>query len=100
MSSGCNCIATVNEDRIFEPPLIAEIESIAGKIDPKSPQFIQLRKQVSQQCDPTTTGISLFKKIGQAASDDDIDRGLSILEKRLRLKDQTLDDYLNERTIH
>ena len=41
VSSGWAIAATVNEDRIFEPPLIAEIESIAGKIDPKSPQFIQ-----------------------------------------------------------
>ena len=100
VSSGWAIAATVNEDRIFEPPLTAEIESIAGKIDPKSPQFIQLRKQVLNSAIQRRLALAYLKKIGQAASDDDIDLGIIHLEKRLRLKDQTLDDYLHEQSIN
>ena len=92
--------ATVNEDRIYEGSLLAELESLAGDTPPGSVKYQQLRKQVLQRAIERRLALAYLEMINQRASADDVTLEILRLEKRLTLKNQRLEDYLQEKRIY
>jgi len=92
--------ARVNDDLVFESSLLAELKSLAGNIPEDSAAYQQIRNQVLQSAIDRRLALAYLKKISQHTSDDDIHLALIRLEKRLVLKNQTLDDYLAEKNIN
>jgi len=98
--TGNDVAAKVNDDLVFELPLLTELKSLAGNIPEDSAAYQQIKKQVLQSAINRRLALAYLKKISQHASDDDIQLGVIRLEKRLVLKNQTLDDYLSEKKIN
>ena len=98
--TGDEVAAKVNDDLVFELPLLTELQSLAANVPEDSAAYQQIRKQVLQSAINRRLALAYLKKISQHASDDDIQLGVIRLEKRLVLKNQTLDDYLSEKKIN
>lgn len=98
--TGNDVAAKVNDDLVFELPLLTELKSLAANIPEDSAAYQQIKKQVLQIAINRRLALAYLKKISQHASDDDIQLGVIRLEKRLVLKNQTLDDYLSEKKIN
>ena len=92
--------AKVNDDLVFESSLLTELKSLAGNVPEDSAAYQQIRNQVLQSAIDRRLALAYLKKISQHASDDDIHLEVIRLEKRIVLKNQTLDDYLAEKNIN
>ena len=98
--AGNEVAAKVNDDLVFEVPLLTELKSLADNIPEDSAAYQQMRRQVLQSAIDRRLALAYLKKISQHASDDDIQLGIIRLEKRLALKNQTLNDYLSVKKIN
>ena len=93
-------VASVNDDRIFEQPLLEELNLLAGDLAMNSPEYQRLRKQVLTSAIQRRLALAYLTQIDQAASADDIQLGVIQLEKRLALKQQSIEEYLQEKHIN
>ena len=89
-------IATVNDEHIYQGPLLAELKSLLDDTPTDSDAYQRLRNQVLNSAIQRRLALAYLERINQRASDDDIKLSVIRLEKRLALKKQTLNDYLNE----
>ena len=93
-------IATVNDEHIYQGPLLAELKSLLDDTPTDSDAYQRLRNQVLNSAIQRRLALAYLERINQRASDDDIKLSIIRLEKRLALKKQTLNDYLNEKQIN
>ncbi|MBA63142.1 MAG: hypothetical protein CMJ76_12355 [Planctomycetaceae bacterium] len=95
-----NVVATINQDRIYEGPLLAQLKSLAGDTPSDSDAYQRLRRQVLESAIQRRLALAYLEIINQRASHDDIQLEIIRLEKRLALKNQTVADYLQQKHIN
>jgi len=91
--------ATVNNQPIYASAIDTQIELLVPNLDRKSARYQNLRRDLLAKTIDRYLALEYLRHIKIAASNDDIQLAIIRLEKRLKLKQQSLDDYLREQDI-
>jgi parvulin-like peptidyl-prolyl isomerase len=91
--------ATVNHKPIYASAINAQIELLIPNLDHKSDRYQKLRRELLTKTIDRHLALEYLHHSKIAASNDDIQLAIIRLEKRLKLKQQSLDDYLREQGI-
>ena len=92
-------VATVNGKPIYASAIDTQIERLTPNLDRKSARYQKLRRDLLAKTIDRYLALEHLHKSKIAASNDDIQLAIIRLEKRLKLKQQSLDDYLQEQSI-
>jgi len=91
--------ATVNGKPIYASAIDAQIDLLIPNLDRKSTRYQKLRRNLLAKTIDRHLALEYLHHSKIAASNDDIQLAIIRLEKRLKLKQQTLADYLREQDI-
>ena len=91
--------ATVNGKPIYASAIDAQIELLIPNLDRKSARYQKLRLDLLTKTIDRHLALEYLHHSKIAASNDDMQLAIIRLEKRLKLKQQSLDDYLREQKI-
>jgi parvulin-like peptidyl-prolyl isomerase len=91
--------ATVNDKPIYASAIDTQIELLIPNLDRKSARYQQFRRDLLAKTIDRYLALEYLHHSKIAASNDDIQLAIIRLEKRLKLKQQSLDDYLREQNI-
>ena len=91
--------ATVNNKPIYASAINAQLERLVPNLDHKSDRYQKLRRELLAKTIDRHLALEYLHHSKIAASNDDIQLAIIRLEKRLKLKQQSLDDYLQEQDI-
>ena len=91
--------ATVNGEPIYASAIDAQIELLIPNLDRKSARYQKLRCDLLAKTIDRYLALEYLHHSKIAASNDDIQLAIIRLEKRLKLKQQSLADYLREQNI-
>ena len=91
--------ATVNDKPIYASAIDTQIELLIPNLDRKSARYQQFRRDLLAKTIDRYLALEYLHHSKIAASNDDIQLAIIRLEKRLKLKQQSLDDYLREQDI-
>ena len=91
--------ATVNDKPIYASAIDTQIELLIPNLDRKSDRYQQFRRDLLAKTIDRYLALEYLHHSKIAASNDDIQLAIIRLEKRLKLKQQSLDDYLREQDI-
>ena len=91
--------ATVNDKPIYASAIDTQIELLIPNLDRKSDRYQKFRRDLLAKTIDRYLALEYLHHSKIAASNDDIQLAIIRLEKRLKLKQQSLDDYLREQDI-
>jgi len=91
--------ATVNDKPIYASAIDTQIELLIPNLDRKSARYQKFRRDLLAKTIDRYLALEYLHHSKIAASNDDIQLAIIRLEKRLKLKQQSLDDYLREQDI-
>ncbi|MBT4693268.1 MAG: peptidylprolyl isomerase [Planctomycetaceae bacterium] len=91
--------ATVNGKPIYVSAIDTQIELLIPNLDRQSARYQKLRNDLLAKTIDRHLALEYLHHSKIAASNDDIQLAIIRLEKRLKLKQQSLDDYLREQDI-
>jgi hypothetical protein len=91
--------ATVNDKPIYASAIDTQIELLIPNLDRKSARYQKFRRDLLAKTIDRYLALEYLHHSKIAASNDDIQLAIIRLEKRLKLKQQSLADYLREQDI-
>jgi parvulin-like peptidyl-prolyl isomerase len=91
--------ATVNDKPIYASVIDTQIERLIPNLDHQSARYQKLRRDLLAKTIDRYLALEYLHHSKIAASNDDIQLAIIRLEKRLQLKQQSLNDYLREQDI-
>ena len=91
--------AIIGGQTIYASAIDSQIRQLAPDLEAPSPRFQTLRRELLKKAIDRYLALEYLHRIQVAASEDDLKLGIIRLEKRLKLKQQTLDEYLEQKQL-
>ena len=91
--------AIIGNQTIYASAIESQIRQLAPDLEAQSPRYQTLRRELLAKTIDRYLALEYLHRIQVAASKDDLKLGIIRLEKRLKLKQQTLADYLKQQQL-